>query len=185
MAEAAALGGRTGVQARTVREDFERFVEAELPRAHRLAWRLVGGDDAAADDVIQDALCRAYRALGTFRGDAQLQTWFFRIVVRQAHNHRRWRALRQLWTGAPLHDAPAPSAAQGDPALRRRIEEALARLPRAQRDVFLLVHWEGFSVTECARILGKADGTVRSHMARARSALRSALRDVHEEGGER
>src|SRR5262245_49952412 len=143
---------------------------------------LVGGNAAAADDVLQDALCRAYRSLASFRGEASLETWFFRILVRQAHNYRRWRYVRELWTGAPLHDPPAPAVAQGDPALRERIRAALEQLPAAQREVFLLMHWEGFSVAECARILGKAEGTVRSHMGRSRNALRSALRDVHEEG---
>ena len=53
---------------------FREFVARDLVRAHRLAWRLVGGDDAAAEDVVQDALVRAWRALPRFRGEAKLST---------------------------------------------------------------------------------------------------------------
>ena len=141
MTDAATLAGRVSADRDLLRERFTHLLEAELPRAHRLAWRLVGGYDAAADDVLQDALLRAYRALPSFRGESALDTWFFRIVVRQAQNHRRWRRLRELWTGAELPDTPAPGPAPGDPALRRRLEHALAALSSAQRDVFLLVHW--------------------------------------------
>lgn len=76
---------------------FATFVEAHRERARRLAWRLVGGDDAAADDVAQDAFVRAWLGLARFRGEASLGTWFYRILVRQAAQHRRWRRLRELW----------------------------------------------------------------------------------------
>jgi RNA polymerase sigma-70 factor (ECF subfamily) len=65
---------------------FHMFVASHRDRARRLAWRLVGGDDAAAEDVIQEAFIKAYRALGQFREEASLATWFYRIVVRQAQN---------------------------------------------------------------------------------------------------
>ena len=77
---------------------FHLFVASHRERARRLAWRLVGGDDAAAEDVIQEAFIKAYRALGQFREEASLATWFYRIVVRQAHNYCRWRTVRETWS---------------------------------------------------------------------------------------
>ena len=62
---------------------FHLFVASHRERARRLAWRLVGGDDAAAEDVVQEAFIKAYRALGQFREEASLATWFYRIVVRR------------------------------------------------------------------------------------------------------
>jgi hypothetical protein len=59
---------------------FDAFVVSHRDRAVRLAWRLVGGDDAAAQDVTQDAFVSAYRSLATFRGDAQLSTSRWRRV---------------------------------------------------------------------------------------------------------
>ncbi len=166
---------------------FAELVASHRDRALRLAWRLLGGDDTAAEDVAQDAFVRAWRGLSRFRGEASLATWLYRIVVRQAANHRRWRALRERWTALeaaePADPRPAPS---GDPALRRRIACALDRLSRGQREVFVLVHLEGFTVRECSEVLGKPEGTVKSHLHRALAKLRQELGDLSDgvEGGD-
>src|SRR5262249_44507383 len=98
---------------------FRLFVGSHRERARRLAWRLVGGDEAAAEDVIQEAFVKAYRALHRFREEASLATWFYRIVVRQAYDYCRWRTVRETWS-ALWHSEPAPSTGQecGDPLLR-------------------------------------------------------------------
>lgn len=162
---------------------FVTFVEEHRERARRMAWRLVGGDAGAADDVAQEAFVRAWMGLGRFRGEASLGTWFYRILVRQAAHHRRWRQVRELWGGLGTPDAPDPKPdATSDPALRARIGAALERLPQGQREAFVLVHIEEFTVNESAEILGKAPGTVKSHLHRALRALRTELADLA--GGE-
>ena len=159
---------------------FEAFVESHREQARRLAWRLVGGDDGAAEDVTQEAFLRAYRALGRFREDSRLSTWFYRILVRQAANHRRWRGVRERFGGWGNSEASGPGPAPGDPALRRRIAEALDALTARQREVFVLVHLEGFTVRETAELLGKPEGTVKSHLHRALAHLRRELGDLRE-----
>ena len=67
-------------------ERFQALVGTHRERAVRLAWRLVGGDDAAAEDVAQEAFVRAYRALPRFREEASLSTWFYRFVLQKAHH---------------------------------------------------------------------------------------------------
>ncbi len=88
-------------------------------------------------------------------------------------------SLRERWGGwgdpAAADPRPPPS---GDPLLRRRIGEALAALSRTQREAFVLVHLEQFTVTETAAIMGKAEGTVKSHLHRALGALRRELADL-------
>jgi RNA polymerase sigma-70 factor (ECF subfamily) len=163
---------------------FLSFVQAHQDRAVRMAWRLLGGDAAAAEDVAQDAFLKAFRGLSNFRDDASLSTWFYRILVNEARSYRRWRGVRQRWTalwkpGEPEHDAPAP-VVEGDPILRRRLAEALERLPRGQREVFVLVHLEGFTLEQTASQLGKALGTVKAHLHRALQHLREDLKDVDE-----
>jgi RNA polymerase sigma-70 factor (ECF subfamily) len=149
-------------------------------RARRLAWRLLGGDQDAAEDVVQDAFVKAYRALGRFREDASLETWFYRILVNQAHKHRRWSAVRQRWSAVwDEEQAVAPPGA-GDPALQRRITQALAKLTRRQREAFVLVHFEGFTVRETGNLLGAPEGTVKSHLQRALKALRIELADLQD-----
>lgn len=166
---------------------FAELVASYRERALRLAWRLVGGDEAAAQDVTQDAFVRAWRALPGFRGDAQLSTWLYRIVVRQAANHRRWRAVRERWGGSVPDEPPDPRPEPpGDPGLRNRIAAALDTLSRGQREAFVLVHLEGLTVNEASEVLGKAPGTVKSHLHRALEKLRLELGDLRPQaaGGE-
>ena len=158
---------------------FCAFVASHRERAVRLAWRLVGGDEAAAEDVAQDAFLRAYKALPRFREEARLSTWFYRILVRQAQSYRRWRAVREIWTPFAEADAAAPAVA-ADPILRRRIRRALERLTRKQREAFVLVHLEQFSVREAAQILRTPDGTLKSHLHRALAKLREQLGDLRD-----
>jgi RNA polymerase sigma-70 factor (ECF subfamily) len=164
---------------------FHTFVASHRERVRRLAWRLIGGDEAAAEDVVQDAFVKAYRGLRSFRGEASLETWFYRIVVRQAQNYRRWRALRELWNGSGEQVSSIPANGElGDPGLRQRISSALDQLSRRQREAFILVHLEGFTVQECADLLGKPTGTIKSHLHRALSTLRAELADLQEPQGE-
>jgi RNA polymerase sigma-70 factor (ECF subfamily) len=168
----------------SLEQRFAVFVATRRERARRLAWRLVGGDDAAAEDVAQDAFVRAWRALPRFRGEAQLDTWFYRILVRQAANHRRWRAVRERHGSDAPVEAHGIDAPRGDPALRGRIVRALAELSPRQREAFVLVHLEGFTVTEAAALLGRRTGTIKSHLHRALVALREQLADLAPRDGD-
>ncbi len=161
-------------------ERFSDFVASHRDRARRLAWRLIGGDEDAAEDVAQDAFVKAYRALGRFREDSSLETWFYRILVNQAHKHRRWRAVRQRWSAVWDEERAVASLEAGDPALQRRITQALTNLTRRQREAFVLVHFEGFTVRETGKLLGAQEGTVKSHLHRALKALRVELADLQE-----
>jgi RNA polymerase sigma-70 factor (ECF subfamily) len=158
---------------------FDTFVREHRDRAIGLAWRLLDGDKAAAEDVVQEAFVRAYRGLGRFREEASLSTWFYRILVNEAQRHRRWRWVRERFGGELPADAPDPRGeAAGDPHLRRRVADALGALPRGQREAFVLVHLEGFTVRDTARITGRAEGTIKSHLHRALASLRGRLADL-------
>ncbi len=162
-------------------ERFCEFVESYRARAIRLTWRLVGGDAAAAEDVVQEAFVKAHAALGRFRGEAQLSTWFYRILVRQAHDHRRRMASRSRVVDLLRARRPAAEVtpSMADPPARRLILAAMNQLSAGQREVFVLVHLEGFTVRETAQMLGKSPGTVKSHLHRALASLRSELADVY------
>jgi len=170
------------IATRSVLERFEAFVAEHRGRAVGLAWRLLGGDRAAAEDVAQDAFVRAYRGLDRYRGDAALSTWFYRILVNEVRRHRRWLAVRRRFGGLPSASAELPEVAslseRGDPALRRRIADALERLPRGQRESFVLVRLEGHTIAEASRMTGRAAGTIKSHLHRAVRSLRADLGDL-------
>ena len=170
-----------GMRERTSDGDFVAFCEKRRERALRLAFRLLGGDQASAEDVVQSAFLRAHRALARFRGDASLDTWFYRILVNEVQRQRRWSALRRLFGADPESAPPAVDPRPtGDPGLRRRIATALEHLSAGQRQAFVLVHLEELTVNEAAEVLGKAAGTVKSHLHRALTALRAELADLAE-----
>ncbi len=167
------------VEAQDLEIRFQAFVASHRARAVRMAWRLVGGDAGAAEDVVQDSFLNAYKALPGFRGDASLETWFYRILVRRAANHRRWRGLRTFWNTPYEADVADPRPDPiGDLGLRRRIELALDGLTRRQREAFVLVHLEGWTVREAAELMGSPVGTVKSHLHRALLKLRQELGDL-------
>ncbi|MCP5042116.1 MAG: sigma-70 family RNA polymerase sigma factor [bacterium] len=171
--------GRPAAAVETDRqESFNALVRDHRDRAVALAWRMVGGDGAAAEDVAQEAFVRAHRALGQFRGQAQLSTWFTRILLNEANRYLRWRWVRQRRAAEMPDDPEAPSSPPGDPMLRGRIAQALEKLSRGQREAFVLIHLEGYTVRETAEITGRAPGTIKSHLHRALKALRSELSDL-------
>lgn len=157
------------------RELMERFYTDHEERALRIASSMVRSDPAAIRDVVHDAFLRAFANLGTFRGDASESTWMSRIVVNEAaRNLRKQAHLIQLGDEA---DRPCPVASR-DPALQRRIQQAIEGLSGPQRDIFLAVHSSEFTVRETAELIGKAPGTVRTHLQRALIRLRASLGDV-------
>ena len=181
--EIAIGGAKADAPARMRAEEFAAFCDKRRERALRLAFRLLGGDQATAEDVVQNAFLRAHRALTGFRGDASLDTWFYRILVNEVQRQRRWQGLRRLF-GADRETAPEPVDPRPtrDPGLRSRIAAALEQLSAGQREAFVLVHLEELTVNEAAEVLGKAAGTVKSHLHRALVALRGALADLKPEG---
>ncbi len=161
---------------------FARFVRQHRARAVRTAWRLTGEDLATAEEVTQEALLRAHSALARFRDDASLSTWFYRILVRQAANHRRWRGVRQRWAALWGEGSEAGRRdVLGDPPLRDQIAAAMNQLSPAQREAFTLVRLEGFTIVETAHIMGKAPGTIKSHLHRAHESLRHELAPLRQQ----
>ena len=164
---------------------FGVLVDRYRSRAYGLALRLVQSP-SDAEEVAQDAFVRAWRSLADFRGDAAFGTWLYRIVWRRALDRAAAIRIRQ-GRETPLDDAPAGSDALGhrpapmgaDPnaASWERLTEGLTD---TQRAVVTLFYYEDVSVKDIARVLEIPEGTVKTHLSRARAALRAR----HAAGGE-
>lgn len=145
-------------------------------RHHRQLYRLAvmtsrNRDDAA--DALQDALLSAHRTAASFRQDAAVSSWLYRIVVNACLDRlRRNRShlLTELFDDA---DAVGDHAPRVDTAIM--VEHALMRLPVEQRATVVAVDMQGYSVAETAQMLGIAEGTVKSRCARGRAKLAEAL----------
>ena len=172
---------------------FRVLVDRHRDRAYALALRLLRSEPDA-EEVAQDAFVRAWRAIREFRGDASFSTWLYRIVWRRAVDRaavlktRRAREapLEPGVEGEPAWDAPALAGgatggsvgmsavggARAGPPDPDRFERMIAALSEAQRAVVTLFYYEDRSVTEVARALEMPEGTVKTHLSRARAALR-------------
>jgi RNA polymerase sigma-70 factor (ECF subfamily) len=173
-------------------------------RLYRLA-RAVMGDDAEAQDALQEAYFNAYRCLSQFRGDASLATWLSRLLVNECLGRMRRSARRQnvipivpAASAAELEAVPSdevgsPDAAADRAQMRAILERRIDGLPETFRAVFVLRSVEELSVEETAECLGIPAETVRSRHFRAKGLLREALaqeidiaeRSVWEFAGER
>jgi RNA polymerase sigma-70 factor (ECF subfamily) len=150
-----------------------RTILIELPRLRRYARAMVG-DRAAADDLVQDTLERAWARLPQWREGSDLRAWLFSIM----HNLRVDQLRRPGLTTGPMEDeyfdAPIRET-QTDRLEIRDLESALRRLPYEQREVLLLVGLEEMSYQEVAQTLGIPPGTVMSRLSRARERLRMIM----------
>lgn len=154
-------------------DEFADWVRPSLLAMTRLATRLAPHADA--DDIVQDALVRAWRKRAQFdpaRGTPT--TWLLAITADRARSWRRTRLrrMRLIDDAADLPDRPAGSAA-ADPDLDRAID----RLPRRQRLAVQLHYFLGLNVDETAAVMGCAPGTVKSTLHDARARLRDLLGD--------
>jgi len=164
------------------RDAFADLVRHHQDRLWRVALRTLGNPDDAAD-AVQDALVSAYRAAGSYRGDAAVTTWLHRIVVNACLDLVRRRASRP---SSPLDEAVAGLPAVDTLTPRETSQQVLAalrQLPIEQAAAVVLVDVEGFPVAEAAAILEVPEGTVKSRCARARGRLAALLADLAPEGG--
>jgi RNA polymerase sigma-70 factor (ECF subfamily) len=174
------LALRAAPSARPATPSLEALVALHGERAVRIASRFVRGDRAAAEDIAQDAFAKAWRALPRFRGEAELETWIYRVVVNESLSHLRRKKLRDRLVELLGPECPA-GASQSDPSLRARIESALDTLSANERAVFTLTSLEGFTLEETAALRGRAPGTVKSQLHRALVKLRRELASCWEE----
>jgi RNA polymerase sigma-70 factor (ECF subfamily) len=148
---------------------------AHVPGLRRYA-RLLVGDAHRADDLVQDTLERACRALERWPDASRLRVWLLSVMHNLFVDHVRTR--RALDVAAPLDDAPeATLAARPDEArdaaqIRIDLARGLMRLPLAHREVLLLICVADCTYDEAASILGLPVGTVMSRLSRARAQLR-------------
>ena len=145
----------------------------ELPRLRRYARAMVG-NRAAADDLVQDTLERAWSRLAQWQVGSDLRAWLFGIMHNLRVDQLRRPGLNAQPMGEEEFEVPI-RATQSDHLELSDLEVALARLPEEQRAVLLLVALEEMSYEEVARTLEIPLGTVMSRLSRGRERLRLIL----------
>ena len=153
---------------------FKRDLVGLIPHLRAFA-RTLCGDPAAADDLAQDAMMKAWDARTSFQPGTNMKAWTFMILRNQFYSEKRrsWRQsqLDQEAAERTLVAADDPAA----PIALDELRQALGSLPDEQREALILVGAGGFAYEEAAEICGCAVGTVKSRVSRARRALHSIL----------
>ena len=153
---------------------FKRDLVALVPHLRAFA-RTLCGDAAAADDLAQDAVLKAWDARSSYQMGTNMKAWTFMILRNQFYSEKR-RSWRQ--TQLDQDAAERTLVAADDPEAPVALDEmrlAMGMLPSEQREALILVGAGGFAYEEAADICGCAVGTVKSRVSRARRALHGIL----------
>ncbi|MGH9201211.1 MAG: RNA polymerase sigma factor [Vicinamibacterales bacterium] len=165
---------------------FEEFFDAYFPRLYRFACVRLGGDEDAAEEVVQTSLIRALDRIGTFRGEAALFTWLGAICRREIG---AWVERNRRAPGVPLEDSLAarsaletvaladvdPQALLARSELAEFVRATLDFLPGRYGDVLEWRYIDGLHVSEIAERLGVGYKAAESVLSRAREAFREAF----------
>lgn len=172
------------------KQAFGLLVSKYQRKLHRLLSRLIR-DPAEVEDVAQETFIKAYRALGSFRGESAFYTWLYRIGVNTAKNYLVAQGRRAPTStnfdsseaevfdeGDQLRDINTPERLLMTRQIADTVDEAMADLPEELRTAIQLRELEGLSYEEIAGIMGCPIGTVRSRIFRAREAIAEHLRPL-------
>ncbi len=156
---------------------FETLYRQYVRRVFAVVWRLVGGVDARAEELTQEAFVRAWQALPTFRFESSFATWIHRLAVNTGLMELRARRTGEdQEVGSELLDAIGTDDSAGQrTALGIDLERAVATLPPRARAVLILHDVEGWKHEEIATELGMAVGSSKAQLHRARGLLRARL----------
>ena len=178
------------------RDALDALFRRYMQQAYAISFHLCAGDQEQARDLAQEALLKAVRNIGQFKGEALFSTWLYRIIYTTWLDSRkqssRWAAVFSPWRWArqkgdadrEILEEPPDSDVKNNPLhalqahqLDRDLQKALQALPDKQRIVFQLKVLNDMSIKEIAAVLNSAEGTVKSHLFRATQHLQEALRD--------
>lgn len=168
---------------------FNLFMRTYKDKVFSLVHRMLN-NRAEAEDLTQEVFITVFRSIDSFRGDARLSTWLYRVAVNHTKNRVKYLDRRARKGSTDIDDAPESEVSRGGPVTARidrpdeategvelqgKIGAALASLEPEHRELIVLRDLEGLAYEEIVQITGLPDGTVKSRLHRARAALREAL----------
>lgn len=162
--------------------DFEAIVEKYTNYVYNVAYRMMGNPEDA-EDVTQEALFSAYKALDRFRGDAQITTWLYRITINACLMRLRREKKRRLLTQTGYDErelvnwTESPERTALNAELLQKLEEAISRLPSELRAAVILRDVQGLPNNQAAEVLGVTTSSLKARLHRGRVILRKFLSD--------
>jgi len=166
---------------------FERLVMALERQMLAVAAGFAHPPDDA-NDIFQDAMLAAYRALPNFKLESRFSTWMHKIVVNTALSNRRklkrsWQKITALQTEYEHQEQyvenQSPESTVLDGELNTQINRAMKRLTDSERIAFVLCHQQGFKLREAAEIMNCSESSVKVILFRAQKKLKEQLAEYH------
>ena len=166
---------------------FEQLMTVHESKMYAVALRMCGNREDA-QDCLQEAMLRVYRAISGFKGQSSFSTWVYRITMNSCLDELRRRKSRaavsldsMLESGfAPSDESDTPEESSLRSEQKRALEKAIAQLPEDMRAAIVLRDIQGCSYDEIARALDANVGTIKSRISRGREKLREILADKME-----
>ncbi|MBN2640719.1 MAG: sigma-70 family RNA polymerase sigma factor [Victivallales bacterium] len=172
---------------------FDVLVDRYAGKLYMTAFGLLSNRQDA-EEVVQDAFIRAYKSIGSFRGDASFETWIHRIVINLSRNKYHWNRRRGADVNVSLSglqsninderepediniadESYSPETVINSTELERNVQKGIQELPDTLREALLLRHVEELPYEKIAEALECKIGTVKSRIARGREMLRKIL----------
>lgn len=155
-------------------KDFRDQLVAIIPSLRAFARGLCGNRDLA-DDMVQDAMARAWAARQSYAPGSNFRAWMFMILRNHYYTTLRKNARMVSWDPEVAERVLIAAPTQHDGLNVQDVQAALLKLPAEQREVLLLIGANGVSYEEAAEIMGCAIGTIKSRLARGRVALAALI----------
>lgn len=159
---------------------FTQLVETHQKKLLNLCYMLLR-DRAQAEDAVQEAFLKAYRALPSFRGECSVKSWLTRIAVNVCRDMQRSSWFTRLNRAVTPDDLPECAATQDD-AEALCLSDAILRLGAKDREVVLLYFYQNLTMPEIATALSLSASTVSRRLKSACSKLRRALGEEDDHG---
>jgi RNA polymerase sigma-70 factor (ECF subfamily) len=156
-------------------------LKAEIEKLHQASfgWALncCRQNRADAEEVLQTVYLKILQGKAIYRGKSKLRTWLFAVIRKTAISERRKHVLRSLITidNTSVTRSLEPETELERSQMQQRFQEALARLPRRQRETLHLVFYQDLSLSEAAEVMNISIGSARRHYERGKQHLREAL----------
>jgi len=161
---------------------FNEIVTLFRERVYWVARRMIGSHDDA-DDIVQEVFVRAYEHLGTFRAEAGLYTWLYRITVNVSLNAIQKKKVREYLKLDDIIESIDSGGEETDEGLLKQeyetlLEKAIAGLPAKQKMVFVMKYYEEISFEEMAKALNKSVGGLKANYFHAVQKIQKYMRSA-------
>ena len=156
------------------RDAFGQLVVEYEEGLRRFLYNLTGCDASLTDDLAQETFLKAYLSIRSFRGISRFKTWLYRIAYNEFITYRRKYSQEYAADDFSAADEPSHSPAIGS-EISIDLQKALSQLSDTERTIVLLFYMEDLPIKKVSQITGCPEGTVKSHLNRARTRLSHLL----------